>query len=430
MKQQLHFKLFVAATLLFLAGHTVWAQSYDTSKKLSKSAAVPANVSINLSNHSGDIKINTTNDNSISIQTEIKVTARSKEDADKLINAIENFEFDLHGSEMDIDTRFYKSMNSVNGRTTVTLRNGDKIKIKEFEIRHELNIPKSAELNMQNKYSSVILGEMETEAQLNLYSSKFKSEGFLAPVKIETKYSKLQVEKFDKDATLNFYDSDIEFKTAGNLKINSKYSKFEGQKAGDLSVESYDDKIMVDEFTNLKMEAKYTDLVSEAVIDNLDLNLYDCNLQINSAKSATFNGKYSDLKLGKVRNLTIPSSYDNDIYLDKTISIDITESKYSKYIIASTSKLEINGYDDNISIDELNSDFEGISFDGKYGKLKIDAGSVPFKVDVFMKYGKVNLPESYTISKQIEKNSELEMLGGTSGGTLKIRGYDNTVNVE
>ncbi len=427
--KQLHFKLFLTTALLIGVVFAGLAQSYSSTKTLNKSTAVPNDVSINLSNHSGDIKINTTNDNSVSIKTEINVTARSEEDAKKLIKAIENFEFELNGNVMDIDTRFYKSMNSVNGRTTVTLENGDKIKIKEFEIKHEVNIPKSAELNLKNKYSSVILGELETGANLNLYSSKLRAEGFQASLVLETKYSKLQVEKLE-DATFRFYDSDIVFKTAGKLDINSKYSKFEGNKTGDLKINSYDDKILINEFGNLKMEAKYSDLVSEAVLDNIDLNLYDCNLKINSAKTATYNGKYSDLKLGNVKNLTIPSSYDNDIYLNKTVNINITESKYSKYIIAANSKLEINSYDDDIIIDELNSDFEGISFDGKYGKLKIDAGSVPYKVDVQMKYGKVNLPESVPITKHIEKSSELEMLGGSNGGTIKIRGYDNTVTVE
>lgn len=430
MKTRLHFKLLVTVAVLLMSSQLVWAQNYEASKSLNKSAAVSADVSIKLSNHAGDIKINTTTDKTVSISTEIKVDARSQEDADKLIAAIEAFEFDLSGNRMNIDTRFYRSMNSVNGRSTITLLNGDKIKIKDFEIRHEMNIPKSASLNLENKYSSVFIGEIEGENELNLYSSELHAEGFLSAVELEAKYSKLHVEKFEDEATFNFYDTDIEFKTAGDINIESKYSKIEGTKAGSLKINSYDDKVLIDDFSNLKMEAKYSDLVSEAELDKLEIDLYDCNLEVQSAKTAAFTGKYSDLKLGNVKTLTIPDSYDNNIYLDKTVTIDITQSKYSKYEIESTTKLSISSYDDDIDIDELNSDFEGISFDGKYGKLIIDSGSVPFKIDAQMKYGKVDFPKSMSPTRHIEKSGELELLAGDKGNTILIRGYDNTVTIE
>ena len=430
MKTRLHFKLLLTVAVLLMGSQLVWAQNYEASKTLNKSAAVPADLSINLSNHAGDIKINTTNNKTVSISTEIKVDARSREDAEKLLEAIEAFEFKLSGNRLNIDTRFYKSMNSVNGRSTITLLNGDKVKIKDFEIRHEMNIPKSANLNLENKYSSVFIGEIEGENKLNLYNSELRAEGFLSAVELEAKYSKLQVEKFDNDATFNLYDTDIEFKTATDISIDSKYSKIEGTKAGNLKINSYDDKVLIDDFSNLKMEAKYSDLVSEAVLDKLSLDLYDCNLKIQSAKSAEFTGKYSDLELGKVKTLNIPDSYDNNIYLDKTISIDIAQSKYSKYEIESTTKLSILSYDDDIEIGELNSDFEGISFDGKYGKLIIDAGSVPFKIDAQMKYGKVDFPKSLSPTRHIEKSGELELLVGNKGNTILIRGYDNTVAID
>nr|WP_321358565.1 hypothetical protein [uncultured Draconibacterium sp.] len=430
MKTRLHFKLLLTVAVLLMGSQLVWAQNYEASKTLNKSAAVPAGLSINLSNHAGDIKINTTNDKTVSISTEIKVDARSREDAEKLLAAIEAFEFKLSGNRLNIDTRFYKSMNSVNGRSTITLLNGDKVKIKDFEIRHEMNIPKSASLNLENKYSSVFIGEIEGENKLNLYNSELRAEGFLSAVELEAKYSKLQVEKFDNDATFNLYDTDIEFKTATDISIDSKYSKIKGTKAGNLKINSYDDKVLIDDFSNLKMEAKYSDLVSEAVLDKLSLDLYDCNLKIQSAKSAEFTGKYSDLELGKVKTLNIPDSYDNNIYLDKTISIDIAQSKYSKYEIESMTKLSILSYDDDIEIGELNSDFEGISFDGKYGKLIIDAGSVPFKIDAQMKYGKVDFPKSLSPTRHIEKSGELELLAGDKGNTILIRGYDNTVAID
>ncbi len=427
MKKQLHFKTLLLAIALLFANLAVLSQNYEAGKTLEKSAAVPENVDILISNHSGDIDFSTTNEGSVKIHTDIKVTTKTKEEADILIKAIENFEFELRGNTMNIDTRFYKSMNTINGRSTITLLNGDKIKIKDFEISHKISIPRSASLNLKNKYSNVSLESLEGEAQLNLYSSKLTAANFASDVSIEAKYSKLYVGDFNAKTKLDLYDTDIVFKSANNLNIQSKYSKFEGNKAESLTINSYDDDFKIDEFTDLKMEAKYSDLVSEAALNRLDLNLYDSNVKIASAKQARFSGKYCELKLGNVKELSIPSSYDNDIYLGKTVSITITESKYSLYDINTSSKFDLLGYDDEVKIDKLNSDFEGISVDGKYGKLSINSGSVPFKIDAQMKYGKVDFPESLKVSKHIEKNSELEILAGESGETMTIRGYDMQV---
>lgn len=430
MKKQLHFKILLSIALCLFVYSATEAQNFETAKTVSKNKAVPGGITINISNHSGDMKINTTNDNTVSIQTEIKVNAKSEIEVDKLIAAVEDFKFELNGKSMNIDTRFYKNMKSINNRTTITLQNGDQVRIKDFEIRHELNIPKSANLNLNNKYSTVILAEVEGKAKLNLYSCKLRSEGFLSEVKLDTKYSKLQVEKFGDNVTFNFYDSDIEFKTARNITMNGKYSKVEGKTARDLKIDSYDDKILIHKFSNLKMEAKYTDVVSEASLNNLTIDLYDSNLKINSAKTVKFTGKYCELKLGDVEFFETPDSYDNDVYLGNTNFVNITTSKYSKYQMNTNSKLETNSYDDDVIIGKLNPDFKGISFNGKYGKVEISSAQVPFGVDVLMKYGKVDIPKSVNITKHIEKNGQLEMLGGNNSAVIKIRGHDNALIVK
>jgi len=426
MMKQLYFRILLIVVLI-LSGSATIAQNYEASKTLSKSKGVPADVTIDISNHSGDIRFNTTNNKSVSIQTEIHVSAKSKEDANKIIKAIENFEFDLRGNVLDIDTRFYRNMQSNNSRIILTLLNGDKVRIRDIKIKHELNIPKTADLKLHNKYSNVFLESLEGEVFLNLYNSKLTAGNFEQETTFDSKYSKLQIENFNNRCALNLYDTDIRFKNASDLEITSKYSKVEGNKAGKLNIDSYDDKVFIDEFSDLKLEAKYSDLTSEAVLDNLVLDLYDSNVKISSAKLGGFKGKYSDLKLGDVKELKITESYDNNVYLGKTKNVSIAQSKYSKYELGSNSKFELTGYDDDVEIDELNSDFAGISMDGKYSKLELDAGSVPFKVDFKMKYGKVDIPESVNLTKHIEKNSEKEMLSNDSGAAIVVRGYDMKV---
>lgn len=427
MKTTLRFKFITTIIILACAGFAI-GQNANGSRTITKSADVPADVTIDLNNHSGDLNIVTTTSNKVNLKTTIEVTGNSADDEQKVLQAVEDFTFELHGNTLKIDTRFYKNMNTVNNRSTMTLRNGDKVKVKDFKIRHELQIPKTANLKLNNKYSDIDMQSLGGETDLVLYSSKLNAHDFSGETSIQAKYSKIKLDNIGTKAEFDFYDTDIEMKTCDDLVIKSKYSKFEIEKAGKLEIESYDDKYNVEELASLSFNSKYSDFSSESGLTDLKLELYDCNIIVKSAENASFNGKYCDLKLGDVTNLTIDDSYDNNIYLGNTRKIDIGTSKYCLYEIKSVTVFSLDdGYDENIKIGKLNSDFSGFSFNGKYGKLEINAGSVPFKVDFNFKYPKVDIPESVKISKQIKDNSNLELVGGTSGGTIKINGYDMKV---
>ncbi|WP_340111396.1 hypothetical protein [Maribellus mangrovi] len=429
MKKLLHFKSTLIAAFLLISAATL-AQDYETTKTLTKSTTVPGDVNIEMANHSGDIKFILSNSKSVSIKTTVNVNARSESDAQKLLEAIDDFEFDLRGNRLEIDTRFYRNINSVNNRSTITLNNGDKIKLKDFSISHEISIPEAANINLQNKYSNVSLPTLKGTAKLNLYNSKLYAKDFESVLELETKYSKIYASDFKAETKLQLYDTDLEFDSAGELEVESKYSRLEGEKAQKLTINSYDDKIFIDEFVLLKLEAKYSDLESDATLDSVKLNLYDCNLKINSAKEVSFTGKYSELKLGDVKNLEIGDSYDNDLYLKKSHFVRITQSKYSSYSMSTNTNFELIGYDDDVSIDKLNDDFEGLTFDCKYGKLQVNSGGIPVRIDLAMKHGKVDLPNSIETTKHIEKNSELEIMAGTNGGIILVRGYDNTIHIK
>ena len=156
MKKQLHFKLFITALLVVIVQGFGTAQNTSGSKTLFKASVVPGDLVVQLNNNSGDLKINTYDENSVTLKTTVEITGNTKEDTDKIIAAIENFKFKLSGNTMEIDTRFYKNMNTTNSRTTMTLLNGDKVEIKDFKIRHELQIPKTARINLDNKYSCLL----------------------------------------------------------------------------------------------------------------------------------------------------------------------------------------------------------------------------------------------------------------------------------
>ncbi|MDX1284482.1 MAG: hypothetical protein R3182_05705, partial [Draconibacterium sp.] len=107
------------------------------------------------------------------------------------------------------------------------------------------------------------------------------------------------------------------------------------------------------------------------------------------------------------------------------------KSKYSKFEIEENSGFELeNSYDDKISIQKVASDFSGISLDGKYAELLVNAGHVPFQLDFNIKYAKIDIPENLNTIKHIEKSSQLELIANQSGGKIEVDGYDMKVVIK
>lgn len=428
MKTKFQFKHFAIAILVVLAVGTAAAQNLERTKTVNKTTKVPGDVTLQMNNYSGNLEIITSAENTVSIKTTVEISGNSAADVDKVIAAVENFTFKLSGNTMEIDTRFYKSMNTINNHSTMTLENGDKVKIKDFKISHEMHIPKSAGIKLNNKYSDIEIGPVDGNAEFVLYNSKLNAADFSGMLNIDAKYSKIKLENVLQDANLIFYDTNADIEMCKNLTVNSKYSKFDIRKTEMLTIESYDDNFNVGTMSSLKFTSKYSDFVSQANLKEIKLDLYDCNITVNSAERAFFNGKYCDLNLGNTGEFKTDDSYDNNIHLGNTKKIEVVKSKYCEFEFASVTSLKmVDIYDDVIKIEKLNSDFSGISANGKYGKIDIEAGSIPFKINFKLKYPKIDIPESVKISKQIKDNSDLELIGGETGGTISVEGYDMKV---
>jgi len=109
MKNKLLYSTAISLIVIFMLPVVATAQKYSMSESLNKAVDVPAKLQIELSNYSTEMKIITTDENSVTIKTEIKINAGSKEDAEKVVQAIKDFTFELHGNTFQIDTRFYKN---------------------------------------------------------------------------------------------------------------------------------------------------------------------------------------------------------------------------------------------------------------------------------------------------------------------------------
>lgn len=64
------------------------------------------------------------------------------------------------------------------------------------------------------------------------------------------------------------------------------------------------------------------------------------------------------------------------------------------------------------------------------GKLEVFSGNIPYQVHIKMIYGKIDIPESLTTIKHIEKNGEIELVANKSDGLIAVDGYDMKVVIK
>ncbi len=423
----------LALLFIFAFSGIVVTASNEFSKSLQKSAGVPDGTKIIVTNKSGDMDISITKNNKVTIHTQIRVEGNHNEDIKKLVKAIEGFTFEQQGSNFIIDTRFWKKMHTINGKTTIELQNGDKVKIKDFEISHTLEIPASSEFQLKNKYSDVNLESLTEQAYLEMYDGDLVAGNFEASLELNMKYADASLGTC-KNITFKLYDSDVKVSSANDIKIESKYSSIQAGIANNIIANSYDDKFKFQKINNAEIVSKYTHMKLGEGLKSLKLDIYDCTLEAADVGKVVFNSKYSELGFSEVGMINSDSSYDDNLVIAELGKMNIGQSKYSTYKIGTLmSSLGATGYDDIFKIEKLKTGFEEVNLKGKYVKLHMNVeSSANYSLLVNAKYPKLDLPPGLTISEKVKQKEHLKLKatsGNGDGGKIVIEGYDMVINL-
>jgi hypothetical protein len=330
---------------------------------------------------------------------------------------------------------FWDNRNSNNslGRKVIKmkLKNGKNIKLSEFKIKARLQIPTSALLGLESKYSKIDLGDVQN-LKLNSYDDKIYGKNVAREAKINAKYSDMEFLNLGP-ADIDIYDCNINMEKAEDMTLQSKYSDIRIQQTGNLDIHGYDDNMTFKNTGDIRLNTKYSDLNSD-ISGNLTLNIYDSNFEIDEIGNLTISeSKYSEYQFNKAGIVKIATSYDDKYSIDKLTSIHISGTKYSDYIHNELEKgIEIlESHDDNVTISNVASSFTYLDVNSKYGNITLGIpDGIPLKIDWNTKYGKIDFDESeFNTRIKIKENSQYEYQGirGTESDNMpyiKVRGYD------
>ena len=137
---------------------------------------------------------------------------------------------------------------------------------------------------------------------------------------------------------------------------------------------------------NMFLEGKYGKMTLGDVTGNLDLNLYDTNIEMGSAKKVNLKSKYSNIKMGDIAGL-VHESHDDNVSIKNNNGELVLTSKYSEYEIGGATKANIKSYDDDIEMGDIQGE---LVLESQYSVIRMATfanARIDSKDDVFIARG-------------------------------------------
>jgi hypothetical protein len=275
MKRQIYKSGLLLTCSVFLSAATLVAQ--EVSKEFHKEYTAGANTTLDISNKYGDVIVETTNQDQITINVKVTVEYPNREKAEKLLSYI-NVEFSEDGDVLKaktvIDDKFNFGGWGGGSRT--------------FSIDYKVIMPSRINFTLANRYGNAELEEIS------------------GLVRLDIKYGDLQADNLARGnekplnlLTLAYGKADIQ--SAGWLDVTLRYSgSFMINKAQALSLDSKYSKVRIDNVSSVVGETKYDNLNIEK-INNLILDAGYTDINVGElTKKLKFEGGYGSLTVDNI----------------------------------------------------------------------------------------------------------------------------------
>jgi hypothetical protein len=285
--------LFAAGLLL-----TATLSAQPVTKEYHKQYTAGPNTTLNLSNKYGDVKIETSDQNQVTIDVKITVELPNRDKAEKLLSYI-NVDFSENentiSAKTDIDQNF-----KFTGWGTSSRR---------FSIDYNVKMPKRINLALSNRYGDSDLEEVDGQVDLDIkygnLTATALTRGNEKPLNhLSLAYGKGSIESAEWLDVVVRYSGSLEIERSQALLIDSRYSKLQLGETSSVVGESRYDNIRIDQINNLVLDAGYS-----------DVNIETLN------KKLKFDGGYGALTVGEV-----PAGFEsletNTKYIGVRLGID------------------------------------------------------------------------------------------------------------
>ena len=267
-------KFSLSLALLIISGMLVQATGTEYTKNIRKGWAKSGVTELKVTNKFGEVKINDTGGDSVTIKVVVTIDNPSSSKAKALMDKI-SVSFDKSGGLVSAETEIEDGF-----------RNNE-----SFTIDYLVNIPKDRDLNITNKYGNVIVNELDAKGYFEVSYGSMTAGNMKAPagnpVKLIVNYGKANLESIN-EADMELKYSQMVADEIDQLILDTKYSTVTMHKNANLTLDSKYDGNNIDELGKLKSVSKYTNYKIGVLNESFDLDTGYGSVRINKV-SEKFN---------------------------------------------------------------------------------------------------------------------------------------------
>ncbi len=315
--------LFSLVLLFSLIAGVMQAQTFEKSKRLSRSFPVGSDTEVEMFNKYGNVHIVTWEKDSVRFDINLMVKGAKQAKVDKTFSLID---FDFESTKYYIITKTVFEGNSFWNDVTDIGSSffGSNTKTK---VDYTVYLPENIKLKLTNKYGSVYLADYSGKLFVNISNGDFKAHDLTGQTTIVSEFGNCDVGKV-KHGNLTVSYGDFYLEEAGYLKIKGKSSSFHLSKVDELEMDSKRDKFFIDELAVLRGSAYFSRIELGIIDEVLDLSTKYGDLQIKSFgdKCDFFKLKTDDTDVtlhftdSKQYKLSILANDETKIYYASTIT--------------------------------------------------------------------------------------------------------------
>lgn len=276
------FKIYGMLLLLFISAGT---HADEKSKKVTQNYTVTGSTLIEIDNRFGKVHINTWDKDEVHVNVEIIASGANP---DRILDKI-NIRFDerISGNYLGIFTEL-KELGE---------------KKSSFEINYTVDLPKSNELKLRNKFGDTYITDMDGEVELDIQYGNLKAGSFNKALNLNLEFgSAMSNISYAKNGNINIKYSKLTIDKAGSLAIDSQFSDFFATNLGNARLQMKYGKFATDRIGKISGSQSYSEFRANYLLNSVELEVKHNQITIENIDKAVgdirIDGQYSSITLG------------------------------------------------------------------------------------------------------------------------------------
>ena len=277
----LYRKLLLGFAVVLLTN--VVAAQEKVSKKISETYAMSNAGEMHLNNKYGDITINGWSKNSVSIQVDITVTHKKRDNAKSLLDRI-GTNIKAMGDYITVDSEISEKSDGFFAKY-FNKANPFDFDRSNVQINYTIYLPLNSELNITNKFGDVVIEDWTGKLKLEVQHGDIWINKNLNNADVDLRYGKLKAKDINY-GNIRLKNGSVALSKSKDLRLTSSGSYISMDEVSALEIYSSKDEIDIERVSTVTGSLEFTNMQLENLEDEIDLVMKIADFKVSNINSA------------------------------------------------------------------------------------------------------------------------------------------------